>query len=127
MRTSGNTLLRSMPIGVASARQQCFVAAIMLYHCVYFWLKPELTPAQRAEFRRGVETLKGIKAVDKLTIGVPAGTTKRPVIDHSYDVALIVECRDVAAEAAYQVDPIHLAFVENCKHLWNRVQIYDSE
>ena len=99
----------------------------MLFHNVYFWLKPELTPAQRAEFRRGVETLKGIKSVEKVSIGVPAGTTKRPVIDHSYDVALIVECRDVAAEAAYQIDPIHLAFVEKCKHLWTRVQIYDSE
>ena len=101
--------------------------AIMLYHCVYFWLKPDLTPAQRAEFRRGVETLKDIKSVEKVSIGVPAGTARRPVIDHSYDVALIVECPDVAAEAAYQIDPIHLAFVEKCKHLWSRVQIYDSE
>ena len=99
----------------------------MLFHNVYFWLKSDLTAEQRAEFRRGVETLKGIKSVDKFSIGVPAATTRRPVIDHSYDVALIVECRDVAAEAAYQVDPIHLAFVANCKHLWTRVQIYDSE
>jgi Stress responsive A/B Barrel Domain len=111
----------------ASVRSGCFVAATMLFHNVYFWLKPELTPAQRAEFRRGVETLKGIKSVEKVSIGVPAGTTKRPVIDHSYDVALIVECRDVAAEAAYQIDPIHLTFVESCKHLWTRVQIYDSQ
>ena len=99
----------------------------MLYHCVYFWLKPELTPAQRAEFRRGVETLKGIKSAEKISVGVPAGTTRRPVIDSSYDVALIVECKDVAAEAAYQVDPIHLAFVEKFKTFWTRVQIYDSE
>ena len=99
----------------------------MLFHCVYFWLKPELTAAQRAEFRRGVETLTGIKSVEKVSIGVPAGTTPRPVIDHSYDVALIVQCRDVAAEAAYQVDPIHLAFVEKFKGFWTRVQIYDSQ
>lgn len=123
----GNKHLKWKAINVASVPASCFVATTMLYHCVYFWLKPELTPAQRAEFRRGVDTLKGIKAVDKVSIGVPAGTTRRPVIDHSYDVALIVECRDVAAEAAYQVDPIHLAFVEKCKHLWTRVQIYDSE
>jgi hypothetical protein len=42
-------------------------------------------------------------------------------------VALVVECKDVAAEAAYQVDPIHLAFVEKFKTYWTRVQIYDSE
>ena len=99
----------------------------MLYHCVYFWLKPELTPEQRAEFRRGVESLKGIKAVEKVSVGVPAKTTARPVIDASYDVALIVESKDVAAEAAYQVDPLHLAFVEKNKQFWTRVQIYDSE
>jgi Stress responsive A/B Barrel Domain len=99
----------------------------MLFHCVYFWLKTELTPAQRAEFRRGVEKLSGIKSAAKVSVGVPAGTPPRPVIDRSYDVALIVQCRDVAAEAAYQVDPIHLAFVESCKQYWTKVQIYDSQ
>jgi len=99
----------------------------MLYHCVYFWLKPELTPAERAEFRAGVESLKGVKAVNKVSVGVPAGTARRPVIDHSFDVALIIECRDVAAEAAYQVDPLHVAFVGKFKTYWTRVQIYDSE
>ena len=99
----------------------------MLYHCVYFWLKPELTGAQRAEFRAGVEVLKGIKAVAKVSVGVPAATTKRPVVESSYDVALVVECANVAAEAAYQVDPLHLAFVEQFKSYWARVQIYDSE
>jgi len=99
----------------------------MLYHCVYFWLKPELTVAQRAEFRAGVEVLKGIKAVAKVSVGGPAATTKRPVVESSYDVALVVECANVAAEAAYQVDPLHLAFVEQFKSYWSRVQIYDSE
>jgi hypothetical protein len=99
----------------------------MLFHNVYFWLKPELTPAQRAEFRRGVESLAGIKSVTKVDVGVPAKTGVRPVIDHSYDFALIVQCRDVAAHDAYQVDPLHLAFVDKFKAYWSRVQIYDSE
>ena len=99
----------------------------MLYHCVYFWLKPELTAAQRADFRGGVESLKGIKVVKKVSVGVPAATTKRPVVDDSYDVALIVECQDVAAEAAYQVDPLHLTFVGTFKGHWARVVIYDSQ
>lgn len=99
----------------------------MLFHSVYFWLKPELTADQRADFRGGVGTLAGIKAAEKVTIGEPAGTPRRPVIDSSYDFALIVQCKDVAAEAAYQIDPIHLAFVEKYKTFWSRVQIYDSE
>ncbi|MDI1247566.1 MAG: Dabb family protein [Lacunisphaera sp.] len=99
----------------------------MLYHCVYFWLKPELTAAQRADFRRGVETLIRIKAAAKVEVGVPAATGNRPVVDASYDVALIVICPDVAAHDAYQVDPLHLAFVEQYKTFWTRVQIYDSQ
>ena len=100
----------------------------MLFHNVYFWLKPELTPAQRAEFRRGVESLAGIKSVTQrsMSAGRPP-TGDRPVIDRSYDVALIVQCRDLAAHDAYQVDPLHLAFVANFKTYWTRVQIYDSE
>lgn len=99
----------------------------MLVHTVYFWLKPNLTDAQRAEFRRGVESLATISAIEKAYIGTPARTTRRPIIDDSYSLALTVVCRDVAAHDAYQVDPIHLAFVESCKTFWDRVQIYDAE
>ena len=98
----------------------------MLVHTVYFWLKPELTPAQLADFRRGVESLGGIKAVDKIYVGTPAATERRPIIDASYSYALTVVCKDVAAHDAYQVDPIHLAFVAAFKTFWTRVQIYDA-
>ena len=98
----------------------------MLIHTVYFWLKPELTAAQRADFRRGVESLGGIKVVEKTYVGAPAATGKRPIIDDSYSVALTVVCKDIAAHDAYQVDPIHLAFVEKFKTFWVRVQIYDA-
>ena len=98
----------------------------MLVHSVYFWLKPDLTDKQRVEFRRAVESLAGIKSVVKVYVGTPAATTRRPIIDHTYSVALTVICKDVAAHDAYQVDPIHLAFVEKCKTWWTRVQIYDA-
>lgn len=99
----------------------------MLVHSVFFWLKPDLSAEQRAEFRRGVETLTAIKAVEHVYIGVPAKTPKRPVIEDTYSVALTVVCRDLAAHDAYQVDPIHLKFVEQFKGCWARVQIYDAE
>lgn len=99
----------------------------MLVHTVFFWLKPDLTPAQRADFRRGVETLGTIKSVAQFHVGVPAATERRPVIDHSFSVGITVICRDTAAEKAYQVDPIHLEFVRTCKDYWTRVQVYDFE
>lgn len=99
----------------------------MLVHTVYFWLKPDLTPTQLADFRRGVESLAKIKAVEEIYVGVPAATPKRPIIDDSYSIALTVLCKDLAAHDIYQVDPIHLAFVNTFKTFWTRVQIYDAE
>ncbi len=99
----------------------------MLVHTVFFWLKPELTEAQRADFRRGVESLSTLKSVEKGYVGAPARTEKRPIIDDSYSVALTVVCQDIAAHDAYQIDPIHRAFVDRFKSYWSRVQIYDAE
>lgn len=99
----------------------------MLVHSVFFWLKPELTAAERAEFRRGVESLMAIKVIEKAYVGTPAKTAKRPVIEDTYSVALTVVCKDVAAHDAYQTDPVHLKFVERFKSCWSRVQIYDAE
>ena len=98
----------------------------MLVHSVFFWLKPEVTAEQRAEFRRALETLQGIQSVEAVHIGTPAATTKRPTIDTSDSFALTVLCRDVVAHDAYQVDPLHKAFVASCSALWTRVQIYDA-
>ena len=98
----------------------------MLVHSVYFWLKPDLSAADRADFERGVGSLSGVKTVEKCFIGVPAPTGKRPVIDDTYSVALTLVFKDVAAHDAYQVDPVHLAFVSSCQRYWTKVQIYDS-
>jgi hypothetical protein len=98
----------------------------MLIHSVFFWLKPELTAAQRAEFRAGLESLVGIKAAERVYLGTPAPTAKRPVIEDTYSHALTIVCRDVAAHDAYQVDPLHRAFVDRFKTYWARVQIYDA-
>jgi hypothetical protein len=99
----------------------------MLVHTVYFWLRPDLTAQERADFRKGVESLGGIKSVDQIYVGTPAKTEKRPIIDDSYSVALTVLCKDIAAHDAYQVDPIHLKFISDFKSCWTRVQIYDAE
>lgn len=99
----------------------------MLVHSVFFWLKPDLTPAQLDTFLRGLESLRGIKTVSSVYIGKPAKTEKRPVIDDSYSYALTLVFKDVAAHDEYQVDPAHQAFVNNCKQFWTRVQIYDAE
>jgi hypothetical protein len=98
----------------------------MLVHSVYFWLKPELSPSQRARFRAEVEKLALIRSVEKVYVGAPAAVPERSVTDRTFDVALTILFRDAAAHDSYQADPLHVAFVEANREAWVRVQVYDS-
>lgn len=98
----------------------------MLVHSVYFWLKPELTEAQRAEFRGGLESLAGVRSIAQVYIGTPAAIPPRPVVDASYSFGLTVIFKDLAGHDLYQVDPIHKAFLDKFRTYWTKVQIYDA-
>jgi hypothetical protein len=99
----------------------------MLVHSVYFWLKSNLTAAERSNFTVEVKKLSSIRTIEKIYVGAPASIAERSVTDRSFDVALTLVFRDGPAHDAYQVDPVHLAFVEGNKNSWTKVLIYDSE
>ncbi|MGB0344898.1 MAG: Dabb family protein, partial [Coraliomargarita sp.] len=90
----------------------------MLVHTVLFWLKEDLSEAQRAGFVEGLESLRRIQAAEAVHIGTPAKTPERPVIDQSYDFCLTVLLTDLAAHDAYQEDPLHTAFLEEFRPCW---------
>jgi Stress responsive A/B Barrel Domain len=97
----------------------------MFVHVVNFWLKKGLNEAERAQFVTGVKTLGTVDGVKIFNVGAPANTD-RPVIDRSYDYCLLTAFDDEAAHDYYQIAPIHLKFIDDCKHLWETVLIYDS-
>jgi len=97
----------------------------MLVHSVYFWLKQGIGDEEMAAFRAGLESLAGIEAAEAVYVGTPADTD-RPVIDRSYTFGLTVLLPDLAAHDAYQVHPLHKAFLENFAQDWDRVLIYDA-
>jgi len=99
----------------------------MLIHTVIFWLKKSLNTEDRSQFFQGVEKLGEIQCVEHNFIGTPANTTKRPVVDDTYDCALTVVLKDLKDHDLYQVDPIHLKFIKECSHLWEKVQIFDAD
>jgi len=98
----------------------------MFVHSVYFWLKPDLSEEECAEFRVGLESLEGIRAIEEIYIGTPA-ETDRPVIDKSYTFGLNVVLKDMAAHDAYQSDPLHKNFIEDFGSYWAKVVIYDFD
>ena len=97
-----------------------------LIHNVFFWLKPDLSEADKAAFLEGVKSLMAISTVRKCYIGSPASTEARDVVDNTFSYALLVHFDDVAGQDAYQIDPIHLKFVEDHKDKWTTVKVYDS-
>jgi hypothetical protein len=99
----------------------------MLIHSVYFWLKSDLTQSERSSFTAEVKKLSAIRTVEKIYVGAPASIAERNVTDRSFDVALTLVFKDGPAHDSYQVDPVHLAFVERNKTSWTKVLIYDSE
>jgi len=94
-------------------------------HNVYFWLKDGITTEEEKAFLEGLASLKEIDSIGQFYYGPPAGTP-REVVDNSYDYALSIHFKDKAAQDAYQVAPIHIAFVENLANLWTKVQVYDN-
>ena len=97
----------------------------MFVHAVYFWLRPDLTPAEEKQFGASLESLRAINGVRKGYIGVPA-PTDRPVIERSYSRALVLIFDDEPAHDAYQVHPVHDKFRTECGGFWTTVRIYDS-
>jgi hypothetical protein len=97
----------------------------MFIHHVYFWLKNPSNFEDRQKLIEGLEKLSKVKTIKMFHLGKPADTN-RDVIDTSYSVSWLLVFDDKASEESYQVDPIHLNFVETCKHLWQKVVVYDS-
>jgi Stress responsive A/B Barrel Domain len=101
------------------------MAKNMFVHHVYFWLKNPQSKDDRAKLVAGLEKLSMVKTIDMFHIGQPAGTN-REVIDSSYAVSWLLVFKDKASQDSYQVDPIHLKFIEECSSLWEKVVVYDS-
>lgn len=97
----------------------------MFIHAVYFWLRPDLSAEELAQFHAGVQSLTTIDSIQQAYVGEPA-PTNRDVIERGYSVALIALFADQEAQDHYQVHPVHDTFREECAPLWNKVIVYDT-
>ena len=111
--------------GGAAVAQPPLPGRVFVHH-VYFWLKSPGDAQAREALIAGLRTLTAVPEVLWSHIGIPA-ESERGVVDDSYSVSWLVFLADKAAEDRYQVDPIHLKFVEDCSALWERVVVYDTE
>ncbi len=111
--------------GTALAQAPALPGRVFVHH-VYFWLKAPGDPEAREALIAGLRRLTAAPDILWSHIGLPA-ESERGVVDDSYSVSWLVFFADKAAQDRYQVDPIHLKFVEDCSPLWERVVVYDTE
>lgn len=97
-----------------------------IVHHVFFWLKNPDSKEDRDKLVAGVKTLAKIETIRELRVGVVASTEKRDVVDNSWAVSELMFFSDLAGQATYQSHPIHLEFIKNCGHLWEKVIVYDA-
>ncbi len=95
-------------------------------HNVFFWLKNPGQSDEAKALENGIRTLQEVHTVQDFHLGKPA-PTNRPVIDNTYSYHLMLVFSNLEDQTTYQDDPIHLKFVDDCAHLWEKVQVYDSD
>ena len=101
-------------------------AKVPVIHHVFFWLKNPASKEDLNKLVEGLQTLKNIETVRQIHISVPASTEHRDVVDSSFSASELLFFDDLAGQKIYQDHPVHLKFVENCSHLWQKVIVYDS-
>ena len=95
-------------------------------HTVFFWFKEPDNEKNREVFEVSLgKFITNSDYVKTAHIGTPA-PTNRPVIDSSYTYCYVATFNTKEDQDAYQSEPAHLVFVEECKDFWAKVQVYDS-
>lgn len=94
-------------------------------HHVFFWLKDPKDAEARKQFEKGLQGLITVPQIQSYHIGAPV-ESPRDVVDDSFTYSYMAFFKNKEDQDVYQTHPIHLKFVEDCQHLWQKVIVYDA-
>ncbi len=94
-------------------------------HHVFFWLKEPNNVEACRQFEQGLQSLIKVPQIQTSHIARPVESS-RDVVDDSFTYSYMVFFKNSADQEIYQTHPIHLKFIEDCQHLWNKVVVYDA-
>jgi hypothetical protein len=97
----------------------------LFVHHVFFYLKNPNSAQDEAKLVEGLEKLTRVPTIQFAHIGRPA-STNRDVIVNDYAISWLCFFKNLIEEEIYQTDPIHLKFIEDYSHLWEKVVVYDA-
>lgn len=120
LRKASLTALSTSPLLVAPERKK-----ELLVHHVFFYLKDPQSAPDEAKLLEGLEKLAKISTIQLSHIGRPARTSGEE-IEKGYAVSWLCFFKNLIEEEIYQTDPIHLKFLEDNAHLWEKRVVYDA-
>lgn len=94
-------------------------------HHVFFWLKEPNNKEACRQFEQGLQSLIKVPQILTSHIAKPVESS-RDVVDDSFTYSYMVFFKNSEDQEIYQTHPIHLKFIEDCQHLWNKVVVYDA-
>jgi hypothetical protein len=97
----------------------------MFVHHVFFWLKEPKNQEARTAFENGLQQLIQVPQIQSSHIGTPV-ESDREVVDDSFTYSYMAFFHNQEDQNIYQTHPIHLKFIEDCQHLWEKVIVYDT-
>ncbi len=122
---AGAAIAGLLPLSKKASAGEVQLKGALIHH-VFFWLKEPNNEAHKRQLVKALNDLLKVETIKLSHIGFPAGTESRDVVDHSYSVSYLTMFDNQAGQDAYQVHPLHVKFVEENSHLWEKVVVYDS-
>ena len=122
---AGAAIAGLLPLSKKASAGEVQLKGALIHH-VFFWLKEPKNEAHKKQLVKALNDLLKVETIKLSHIGFPAGTESRDVVDHSYSVSYMTMFDNQAGQDAYQVHPLHVKFVEENSHLWEKVVVYDS-
>lgn len=99
----------------------------MIVHQVYFWLKEDITDDEENDFLEFFEILRTVPGIQSFTVGKPAGTNPRPVVDNSFSYSITVTFKNLEDINVYETHPTHTEAAAAYSKYWTKVEVKDSE
>ena len=97
----------------------------LFVHHVFFYLKDPNNTQDEARLLEGLKKLAKIPAVNFSHLGRPA-RTDGDEIEKGYSISWLCFFKNLIEEEIYQTDPVHLKFLEEYEHLWEKRVVYDA-
>lgn len=98
-----------------------------IVHQVYFWLKKDITDEEEKDFLKFFDILKTVPGIKTFTVGKPAQTNPRAVVDNSFSYSITVTFANLADINVYETHPTHTDAAGAYSKYWTKVEVKDSE